>query len=125
MPTLPTAFAETTRRSLTAQDLRKRVLKLYREYLREAPVFIELYELDMPVASVRTKIRQEFERNRFQKDLAVNNVLYAKGRMEFQELVNFWKQSPHVLRYFESEGEPSFIAAKNEGSFVSQFLKGF
>jgi NADH dehydrogenase (ubiquinone) 1 alpha subcomplex subunit 6 len=125
MPTLATAFAETTRRSLTAADMRARVLRLYRDYLREAPVFIELYELDMPVASVRTKIRQEFERNRFQKELAINNVLYAKGRMEFQELVNFWKQSPHVLRYFENQGEPSFISAQGESAFMKKFLKGF
>lgn len=88
-------------------------------------MFVELYELNMPVASVRTTIRQEFERNRFQKDLAINNVLYAKGRMEFQELVNFWKQTPHVLRYFEKVGEPAYITPQGEGAFMKKFLKGF
>lgn len=125
MPTLPTAFAETTRRSLTSADLRKRVLKLYRDYLREAPSFIELYELDMPVASVRTKIRQEFERYRFEKDLSINNIVYAKGRMEFQELVNFWKQQPHVYKYFEQEGETNYVPQVGEGAFMKKFLKGF
>ncbi|CDR46282.1 CYFA0S22e02080g1_1 [Cyberlindnera fabianii] len=126
MPTIATAFAETTKRSLTHQDMSKRVLRLYRKYLREAPVFIELYELDLPVAAVRTKIRQEFERNRFQKDLSVTNVLYAKGQMEFQELTNFWKQTPHVMRYFENEGETAWAPhAQVQDTFVNKFLKGF
>lgn len=126
MPTLPTAFAEATRRSLTEADMRKRVLRLYRTFLREAPVFIELYELDLPVAAVRTKIRQEFERHRFQKDLAINNVLLAKGQMEFQELINFWKQTPHVMRYFDSEGSSTWAPhAQVQDTFVNKFLKGF
>lgn len=126
MPTLPTAFAETTKRSLNSGELSQRVLSLYRKYLRSAPVFIELYELDLPVGVVRTKIRQEFERNRFQKDININNVLLAKGQMEYQELINFWKQTPHVMRYFEFEGDTRFSKdAKIADSFVGKFLKGF
>jgi len=126
MPTLATAFAETTKRSLDSSEMRQRVLGLYRKYLRSAPVFIELYELDLPVGVVRTKIRQEFERNRFQSDIHINNVLLVKGQMEFQELINFWKQTPHVMRYFEFEGDTRFSSdAKLNDSFVGKFLKGF
>ncbi|CCH46324.1 NADH-ubiquinone oxidoreductase [Wickerhamomyces ciferrii] len=126
MPTLPTAFAETTKRSLNNKELGQRVLGLYRKYLRSAPVFIELYELDLPIGVVRTKIRQEFERNRFQKDININNVLLAKGQMEYQELINFWKQNAHVMRYFEHEGDTRFSTdARLTDSFVGKFLKGY
>lgn len=124
MPTAATAFAETTKHTLNSLEMRNRVLSLYRRYLRHSPTFVELYELDLPVASVRTKIRQEFERNRYQKDINITNVLYAKGQMEFQELVNFWKQNSHVMRYFENHDEPKFVKGASQGSFASKFLKG-
>ena len=79
-----------------------------------------MYELDMPVSNVKTKIRQEFERQRFVNDLDLTNVLYAKGQMEFQELINFWKQQCHVMRYFDGSSER--LADKND--FVKNFLRG-
>lgn len=119
--TLATEFAETTRRSLTQADMRKRVLHLYRRYIRNAKEFSDLYELDMPVSNVKTKIRQEFERQRFVNDLDVTNVLYAKGQMEFQELINFWKQQCHVLRYFEDQHDYNIV---DKDDFVKNFLRG-
>lgn len=116
--TLATEFAETTRRSLNQADMRKRVLHLYRKYIRNSKEFCNLYELDMPVSSVKTKIRQEFERQRFVNDLDITNILYAKGQMEFQELINFWKQQCHVLRYFD---ESTNLADKND--FIKNFLR--
>lgn len=120
--TLATEFAETTRRSLTQADMRKRVLHLYRRYIRSAKEFSDLYELDMPVSNVKTKIRQEFERQRFVNDLDVTNVLYAKGQMEFQELINFWKQQCHVMRYFEDQHDYNVV---DKDDFVKNFLRGF
>lgn len=119
--TLATEFAETTRRSLTQADMRKRVLHLYRRYIRNAKEFSDLYELDMPVSNVKTKIRQEFERQRFVNDLDVTNILYAKGQMEFQELINFWKQQCHVLRYFEDQTDYNVV---DKDDFVKNFLRG-
>ncbi|OBA20716.1 hypothetical protein METBIDRAFT_43013 [Metschnikowia bicuspidata var. bicuspidata NRRL YB-4993] len=119
--TLATEFAETTRRSLTHSDMRLRVLHMYRRYIRNAKEFSNLYELDMPVSNVKTKIRQEFERQRYVKDLDVTNILYAKGQMEFQELINFWKQQCHVLRYFEDQ---EVYGAVDKNDFVKNFLRG-
>lgn len=81
----------------------------------------DLYELDMPVANVKTKIRQEFERHRFVQDLGVSNVLYMKGQMEFQELINFWKQQCHVLRYFDDQNAYGKV---DKNDFVKNFLRG-
>jgi NADH dehydrogenase (ubiquinone) 1 alpha subcomplex subunit 6 len=80
----------------------------------------------MPVAAVRTKIRQEFERHRYEKSLDISNVIYLKGQMEFQELVNFWKQHPHVMRYFEHHGESQVFDTKPQlqSEFVDKFLRG-
>ncbi|RLV88476.1 hypothetical protein JA9_004255 [Meyerozyma sp. JA9] len=119
--TLATEFAETTRRSASSAEMRKRVLHLYRKYMRYSREMSNIYELDMPVSNVKTKIRQEFERQRFVKDLEISNVLYMKGQMEFQELINFWKQQCHVMRYFENQGDTQF-GDKND--FVKNFLRG-
>lgn len=119
--TLATQFAETTRYSATSPELRRRVLQLYRRYIRSSREFANLYELDMPVSSIKTKIRQEFERQRFVDDLAIRNVLYMKGQMEFQELINFWKQQCHVLRYFDDQNAYNTI---DKNDFVKNFLRG-
>ncbi|OBA18469.1 uncharacterized protein OGAPODRAFT_15223 [Ogataea polymorpha] len=119
--TLPTAFAATTRFSTSSAEMRTRVLNLYRRYLRHSRNFVNNYDLDLPASQVKTKIRQEFERHRFVNDLAVQNVLYMKAQMEFQELVNFWKQRCHVMMYFEPFS--SYDTTAND-SFIDKFLKG-
>lgn len=119
--TLATEFAETTRRLATQGELKTRVLHLYRKYMRYSQEFQNLYELDMPVSSVKTKIRQEFERQRYVEDLGVQNMLYAKGQMEFQELVNFWKQQCHVMKYFDKQPSAGVV---DKNDFIKSFLKG-
>lgn len=119
--TLAAAFAEPTRRSATHPELKKRVLHLYRKYMRYSKEFCDIYELDMPVSNVKTKIRQEFERYRYVNNLDVENVLLMKGQMEFQELVNFWKQQCHVMTYFEDQSNYSVL---ENNSFVDNFLRG-
>lgn len=121
MPTNPTAFAQTTRISRDPAELRRRVIALYRMYMRSAPAFTETYEIDQPVSRVRTKLRQEFERNRFVNDTSVTNILLAKGQMEFQETINFWKQQAHVLKYFEAE--EATIKKPTPNDFLSRFIK--
>ncbi|KAI0463227.1 hypothetical protein LJB42_003248 [Komagataella kurtzmanii] len=119
--TNPTAFAQTTRYVKDSTEMRTLVLNLYRRYLRHSRGFVNNYNLDIPASQVRTKIRQEFERQRFVKDLPLKNILYMKAQMEFQELVNFWKQQCHVMQYFESIDHQNKIKGD---SFVQKFLKG-
>lgn len=119
--TTPTAFAQATRFSTTHAEMRDRVLCLYRRYLRHSRDFVNSYDLDIPAAQVKTKIRQEFERHRYVHDLGVQNTMYMKAHMEFQELVNFWKQQCHVMKYFEDFEHYSTTANNN---FVQKFLKG-
>lgn len=81
-----------------------------------------MYDIDRPAPVIRTKIRQEFERNRYIQDINVANFAYAKGHMEYQETINFWKQQPHVLKYFQDEEATQQKPKPND--FVSRFIRG-
>ena len=55
-------------------------------------MIVDLYGLDVSVYDLRSKIRQGFERNSHVTDLNVIDILHHKGRQEFQETINVWKQ---------------------------------
>ncbi|KAI5292930.1 hypothetical protein KEM52_005960 [Ascosphaera acerosa] len=79
-----------------------------------------MYELNMPVSTIRTKIRQEFERHRYVNQLPVVDVLIAQSNAEYQETLNFWKQISHVMKYFRAETDES---ARLPKSFMEGFLQ--
>lgn len=43
-----------------------------------------MYNLPMPISTIRTRIRQEFERQRYVNKLAVADVLLFKSHAEYQ-----------------------------------------
>jgi NADH dehydrogenase (ubiquinone) 1 alpha subcomplex subunit 6 len=43
-----------------------------------------MYSLNLPVSTIRTKIRQEFERHRYVQQLQTVDVLLFKSHSEFQ-----------------------------------------
>lgn len=43
-----------------------------------------MYSLNLPVAAIRTKVRQEFERHRFVNQLPVVDMLLFQSHAEFQ-----------------------------------------
>lgn len=81
-----------------------------------------MYNLPMPISVIRTRIRQEFERHRYVNKLPVADVLLFKSHAEYQEMMNFWKQTTHVMSYFKEE---NFRGDKRlPSSFMSGFLEG-
>lgn len=52
---------------------------------------------------MRAKFRQMFERNKYVKDVGVLDVLLLKGWQEYQETMNAWKQTSHVMKWFAEE----------------------
>ena len=52
---------------------------------------------------VRAKLRTMFERNRNVRDVAVLDVLLLKAQQEYQETMNAWKQTSHVMKWFTEE----------------------
>jgi NADH dehydrogenase (ubiquinone) 1 alpha subcomplex subunit 6 len=77
-----------------------------------------MYSLNMPVAQIRAKMREEFEKHRYVNNLQAVDVLITQSHMEFQETLNFWKQLSHVMKYFRKEEDPTARLPKN-------FMQGF
>ncbi|CCU79566.1 unnamed protein product [Blumeria hordei] len=117
----PTLLAQRSRQSVNWADAQKRVVKSYRDWIRAAPEIQTMYSLDIPIAQMRTRIRQEFERHRFVKQISVVDVLLTHANVEFQETLNYWKQLPHVLKYFRAKEDRKVSSPNN---FVEAFLEG-
>jgi len=79
-----------------------------------------MYSLNMPVSKVRTKVRQEFEKHRYVNNLQAVDVLLQQSQAEFQETLNFWKQTTHVMKYWRAEEDENARLPKN---FISGFLE--
>jgi len=98
------------------------VLATYREWMRAAPEIQSMYSVPLPVAALRTRMRQEFERHRYVNKLPVVDVLIFQSHAEYQETMNFWKQTSHVMSYFKEE---SLGGDKRlPPNFVEGFLEG-
>ncbi|QDS69840.1 hypothetical protein FKW77_000164 [Venturia effusa] len=117
----PTYLAQRTRSSANWADAKSRVLRSYRDWLRAAPEIQNMYSLNLPVSTLRTKMRQEFERHRYVNQLKTTDVLLFNSHQEFQETLNYWKQLTHVLKYFRAEEDPK---AKLPNNFIGGFLEG-
>ncbi|CAZ82535.1 unnamed protein product [Tuber melanosporum] len=117
----PTNLAKTTRVSTGWPDARSRVIKSYRSWQRAAPEIVKQYLLHLPASAIRAKIRQEFERHRYVQQLPVVDVLITKSNMELQETMNYWKQIPHIMKYFRTEEDPRTRLSSN---FMNNFLEG-
>ncbi|KAI0486813.1 complex 1 protein [Xylaria cf. heliscus] len=122
MAVTPTQFARVTRQSTNWPDAKRRVLAAYREWIRAAPEIQTMYSVPFPVSTIRTRMRQEFERHRYVNKLPVVDVLIQQNNAEYQEMMNFWKQTTHVMSYFESE---NFRGSERlPRSFMQGFLEG-
>ncbi|KAI0526446.1 complex 1 protein [Xylaria bambusicola] len=122
MAVTPTQFARVTRQSANWNDAKRRVLAAYREWIRAAPEIQTMYSVPFPVSSIRTRMRQEFERHRYVNKLGVVDVMLMQNNAEYQEMMNFWKQTTHVMSYFESENFRG--SDRLPRNFMQGFLEG-
>lgn len=63
----------------------------------QAPEVVSLYALNVSPAFIRHHVRRRFEENRYVSDPRVIDMLVQKGRQEYQETLNCWKQTDHIL----------------------------
>ncbi|MCJ1382898.1 hypothetical protein MMC17_006011 [Xylographa soralifera] len=117
----PTYLAHRTQSSGSWDIAKRRVIQSYRQWLRSAPEIQQMYSLNKPVSELRTKMRTEFERHRYVSQLPVVDMLLFQSHAEYQETLNYWKQLPHVLKYFRPEDDPN---AKLPQNFMTGFLEG-
>lgn len=50
----------------------------------QAPEIQTMYNMPLPISAIRTRVRQEFERNRYAAKLPVVDVLLFKSHAEYQ-----------------------------------------
>ncbi|KAI0651232.1 NADH-ubiquinone oxidoreductase Complex1 subunit [Trametes meyenii] len=115
---IPARLARSARISGSPDDARKRVIQLYRDWYRSAPEICSLYALNVTPAYVRHCIRNHFEENRYVTDTRVVDVLIQKGRQEYQETLNCWKQLDHIMGILLApRGRP-------QRTFLQKFYEG-
>ena len=130
-------YAEQLERDEGTREMRRQEPGL--TMIMQAPEIQTMYSLNMPVSTLRTKMRQEFERHRYVNQLKTVDVLLFNSHQEFQvhpdslclilgghvltnaqETLNFWKQLSHVLKYFRAEEDPK---ARLPNNFINGFLE--
>jgi len=118
MSTIPSRLARAAQTSVNHAEARARVFKLYRDWYRGTPEIIAVYTLNVSPAFFRHAIRQQFEENRYVTDLKTIDILLQKSRLEFQETINCWKTTDHVLGVLlKPRGRP-------QRSFLEKFYEG-
>ncbi|THH19266.1 hypothetical protein EUX98_g8812 [Antrodiella citrinella] len=129
MSTIPARLARAAQVSTNHAEARARVFKLYRDWYRGTPEIISVYALNISPAFFRHAIRQHFEENRYVTDLKTIDILLQKSRIEYQETINCWKTTDHVLGVLlRPKGRPQrsflekFYEAQNGGYKSDQFL---
>ncbi|KAH7103634.1 hypothetical protein BKA62DRAFT_654728 [Auriculariales sp. MPI-PUGE-AT-0066] len=120
MTTIPARLARVTVASANLVEARARANTLYRDWYRAAPQIVTLYALPMTSGDVRHWLRRQFERNRHVSDHKVLDVLVSKGRMEYQETINTWKEYPHVLSMLTKD---QYNVPQGK-TFMQKFLEG-
>lgn len=52
--------------------------------VKQAPEIQTMYSIPLPVSTIRTRMRQEFERHRYVNKLPVVDVLLFQGQADYQ-----------------------------------------
>ena len=77
-----------------------------------------MYAIPVTAQQYRNAIRRKFEENRYVSDQRVIDVLLLKGRQEYQETMNLWKQTDHVMGILlEDKKRP-------QRTFLQKFYEG-
>lgn len=91
----------------------------------QAPDIICRSLIDVSLNAMRGRIRLEFERHRNalnSHDLDAINIAIFKGTCELIEAHNVWKQTPHVMRYFDASPFTE-LRHTTQKSFLTQFFE--
>jgi NADH dehydrogenase (ubiquinone) 1 alpha subcomplex subunit 6 len=88
--------------------------------LIKVPTICDIYKLEVTETQCRRRIRQEFEKHKFVKDVQVVDILLFKARQELEESLNCFKQPTHIMRFFPNDE----YAALPSNDFLTLFYNG-
>eukprot|EP00045_Choanoeca_perplexa_P001495 m.19951 g.19951 ORF g.19951 m.19951 type:complete len:119 (-) comp10980_c0_seq1:150-506(-) len=103
----------------SAQEARCRALGLYRAWRRQLPFIIELFRLDKSEEECQAKLKEKFMLNSQVQDVRQVDMLVIKGKLELEETLAVFKQTTHVMRFFEDPQGPT-----TPKPFMQKFLDG-
>ncbi|EZA56310.1 hypothetical protein DMN91_010430 [Ooceraea biroi] len=104
--------------SINREDARRKVLALYKAWIRQVPISLLYYYIPKTEADCKQKIREEFKRHAHVTDVRLIDMLIIRGQMELQEVANVWKPKSTLMHYWKETWEPQ------PTDFMSKFLRG-
>ena len=116
------AAASNMARTTVSQSLgeaNKRVARLYKAVMREIPLLLRTYALDVRAEEVAAAVRRQFRKHQT-NDPRVIDMLVFRGEQELLEAQMHWKQKTHIIRYLESDATPAATKSAN-----SEFMASF
>lgn len=104
--------------SIDKEEARKRVLNLYKAWLREIPIIHRRFDIAKSISQCKCKLREEFMKHENECDFRVIDMLVIKGHMELKELVNHWQQKSHIMYNWKDTWNPK------PKDFLTKFYEG-
>merc|ERR1712173_95423 len=83
--------------SMDSSDARVRVLSLYKAWYRHIPFMVKDFDLPRDTAQCRAVLRDQFKKNAGVRDIRVIDMHVVKGQQDLKEIVEHWKQVPHIM----------------------------
>uniref|UniRef100_A0A5S6R5Z8 Complex 1 LYR protein domain-containing protein n=1 Tax=Trichuris muris TaxID=70415 RepID=A0A5S6R5Z8_TRIMR len=98
---------------------RRRVLRVYKQWIKFIPTLNYLYRLHLPEAKLQDAIKAQFMQNAHVKDIRVIDVLVHKAEEELNNVQEAWTPGNVLLNVLFGEYQP-----KKPTDFMSKFLSG-
>ncbi|XP_031631147.1 NADH dehydrogenase [ubiquinone] 1 alpha subcomplex subunit 6-like [Contarinia nasturtii] len=98
--------------STSKAEARRRVIKLYKTWYRQIPHIVDDYNLPQTTSQCRSKLHDEFMKQKYLTDIRLIDTLAIKKQLELKEICFMEKDRSHLLNYWKNEkGEtPQFLA---------------
>jgi len=99
---------------------------LYKRIVRELPRILTIYDIDIPVAQAKARIRDSFNENAAIKDDRVQEMLIEQGYFSLETTMLQHKQKAHIMHYLEGymvSGEGDRKRLSEEDSIDAQFAR--
>ena len=90
--------------ALAHHSVAPRSLHTDRRCLKSIPKVQTIYDVDMTQAAMKDSIQHRFRVNTGETDPRVADMLCAKGEMDLEETLLYFKQKAHLLRILQPEG---------------------